>query len=111
VLDEEPVILADRGGPDRIFDQVLIDPGKGVVLVRDQHIPVVEQIRARLAQQRLRQGLPGESGHDVVTASVKELLALRGLKSLFEVRLTNAKVRKPSNLSLLSGILSRSAVY
>ena len=28
VPDEEPVLLADRGGPDRIFDQVVVDPGK-----------------------------------------------------------------------------------
>lgn len=109
--DEEPVLLPNRRGPDGIFDQVVVDPGEGVVLVRNQHLPVVEQVRGRLAQQRLRQGLPGEAGHDVVTAPVKALLALRGLKSLFQVRLTNAQVRKPSNLSLLSGILSRSAVY
>ena len=57
VTDEQPVLFSDRGRPDGVFDQVVVDPREGVLLVRDQHIPVVEQVGACLSQLRLWQYL------------------------------------------------------
>jgi hypothetical protein len=89
VPDEEPVLLADRGGPDRIFDQGVVDPGKRVFLVRDQHLQVVEQVRARIAQQGLRQALPGEAGHDLAEPTQRpgKLLPPEGGAGLADLRL------------------------
>ena len=52
MADEEPVFLADGGPPDRIFDEVIVDACERVPLVCDQHVPVVEQVRARFAEFR-----------------------------------------------------------
>ena len=46
VADEEPVLLADGGGADRVFDEVVVEPGDGVLLVRDERLPVIEQVWA-----------------------------------------------------------------
>ncbi len=36
VADEEPVLLPDRGGPDGIFNEVVVDPGLAVLEVRGE---------------------------------------------------------------------------
>ena len=54
MANEEPVFLADGGRPDRIFDEVIVDARERVSLVCDQHVPVVEQVRARFAEFGLR---------------------------------------------------------
>lgn len=61
MADKQPVLLADRRGPDRVFDEVVVQPREGVVLMRNEHLPVVEQVSARLAEARLRQRSPAET--------------------------------------------------
>ncbi len=63
--EEQQVLLPDCVEPDRILDQVVVDPGKGVVLVCDPNLPVIKQVGARLPHQGVLQGLPGEDVHDV----------------------------------------------
>jgi hypothetical protein len=50
MADEEPVLLADRGGPDGVFDEVVVEPGLMMLQVRGQRRPVPEQIGAGLAE-------------------------------------------------------------
>ena len=40
--DEEPVLLADGGGTDRVFDEVVIDLQETVVEERQQRVPLTK---------------------------------------------------------------------
>ena len=42
VTNEEPVLLSDGRMSDRVFDEVIVQPGDRVMLMRDEHIPVIE---------------------------------------------------------------------
>ncbi len=63
--DEEPVLLPDGGRSDRVFDEVIVEPGEGLLLMGDQHVPVVQQIAARFAELRLGQRLFPQRGGEV----------------------------------------------
>jgi hypothetical protein len=56
MTDEEPVFLADRRGPDGVFDEVIVDPRLPVLQVRNQRLPVTDEIIASFAEQRLWEG-------------------------------------------------------
>ena len=60
VPDEEPIFLSHRRRPDGVFNDVGVEFGLAVVLVRRQRGPVAEQIRARFAEAGLRQHGTGE---------------------------------------------------
>lgn len=55
VADEEPVLLAEGRRPDGVFDEVVVEPGLAVSLVRDERLPVLEQIGAGPAEERARE--------------------------------------------------------
>lgn len=53
VADEQPVFLSDRRGADRIFDQVVVELGAAMLLMRGERFPLIEQIRAGFAESGL----------------------------------------------------------
>lgn len=46
MADEEPVFPPEDGRPDRILNEIVVETGDRVLLVRHQYVPVIEQIRA-----------------------------------------------------------------
>ena len=55
VADEEPVLLPYGRRADRVFDEVVVEPALAVAQMRGERFPVIEQIRAGLADQRSRE--------------------------------------------------------
>ena len=51
MADEEPVLLAHRRGPDGVFHQVIVEARAAVSAMRDEDLPVSQQIGAGLAEQ------------------------------------------------------------
>ena len=56
MTNEEPVLFPDGRGPDGVLDEVIVDTGERVVVVRDEHFPVVQQVRARFPELGLKPG-------------------------------------------------------
>ena len=65
MFDKQPVVLSDRRRRERVFDEVVVKPCERVILVRHEHLPMVEQIAARLPELRLRQRLSRKPGDHV----------------------------------------------
>ena len=56
--DEEPVLLAERGGADGVFDQVVVDLQAAVGQVEQEGGPLAEGVVDRLAEQASGQDAP-----------------------------------------------------
>lgn len=54
MADEEEVFLPDRGGPDGVLDQVIVEAGLSMPQVRRQRLPVAQEVVAGLPKERLR---------------------------------------------------------
>ena len=50
VSDEQPVLFPNGGGPDGIFNEVVIQSGLAVLEMRGERCPLVEQVGAGFAQ-------------------------------------------------------------
>jgi hypothetical protein len=64
VAYKEPVLLADRRRPDRVFDEVVVEAGLPVAQVGRERIPVAEEVVAGPAEERLRPSLLPRSAGD-----------------------------------------------
>ena len=53
IAHEQPVLLADRAGTDRVFDEVVVDLHAAMAQEHAQLGPLVERIADRLAGQAL----------------------------------------------------------
>jgi hypothetical protein len=63
MANEQPVLLSDSRGPNRIFDEVVVQPGLPVVEMGSQRRPLGQQVVAGFAQCRLGQyALPQAQG-------------------------------------------------
>ena len=58
VADEEPVFLADGGGANGVFDQVVIDLHPAIVQIDGQRGPLAQRIINGLSQTALRKVTP-----------------------------------------------------
>ncbi len=55
IAHEQPVLLADRAGADRVFNEVVVDLHAAMAQEHAQLVPLVERIAQRLSRQALRQ--------------------------------------------------------
>lgn len=55
VPDKQPVLFSDARGPDRIFDQVIVEATFAVMQMGAERSPLAEQVIAGFAERRLRQ--------------------------------------------------------
>ena len=79
--DKQPVLLPDGGRTDRVFDEVVVEARERVLLMRDERVPVIDEIRTRFADERARQHLRAQSDRDTaqpVERSGKVLVPQRG---------------------------------
>ena len=52
--DKQPVLFSDRGGPDGVFDQIVVEHGLAVLEVAGERRPLRQQVTAGDAQSGLR---------------------------------------------------------
>src|ERR1043166_2453527 len=57
VSDEQPVLLPNRAGPNRIFGQIVVNLQASVFQIARQSHPLIERVADRFAHQTLRQML------------------------------------------------------
>ena len=55
VPDKQPVLFSDARGPDRVFDQVIVEATFAVMQMGAERCPLAEQVIAGFAERRLRQ--------------------------------------------------------
>ena len=55
MADKQPVLFTNGRGADGAFHQVIVDAGLSVAHMSRQRVPLVEQVRTSLAQQRTGQ--------------------------------------------------------
>ncbi len=66
--DKQPVLFSDARGPDRIFDQVIVEATFAVMQMGAERSPLAEQVIAGFAERRLRQHpLPRPQGETLQT--------------------------------------------
>ena len=116
VPDEQPVFLAHRRWPDRVFGQVVVDFQTSIGQVSLQRLPLAQHIAHRLAQwtlwqQRRRHGLQAfvQSFPDRWCYLVAQLMTLFGTQTLF----TSVRLDEVEFMQFLDkpGFLLRTALH
>ena len=68
VPDKQPVLFSDARGPDRVFDQLIVEATFAVMQMGAERCPLAEQVIAGFAERRLRQyTLPRPQGEALQT--------------------------------------------